>query len=305
MKQRQQDDLDLDFDDTEDLEQDEAVDDSNESAEDEVESQIVDSDDNESEDEPEMGESEDELSIEIEGESPTQTEESKQPTPAWVKDVRKQNRELKRQNREFQQKLNSHQVLPPETIDLGVKPTLDACDYDSDKFEQELAKWFERQRKIDEQKASSRKAEEETQKLWDAELSRYSEAKTKIKINDFEDAEEVALDELSTVQQAIIISGAQNPTYVMYALGKNPKKLKELAGISNPIKFACSITRLETQLKITNKKAPAPEKVFSTSASGVKSANSTISRLEAAAERSGDRSKIIEYKRELRAEQRK
>ena len=47
----------------------------------------------------------------------------------------------------------------------------------------------------------------------------------------------------------------------MYALGKNPKKAKELGEITDPVKFAFAVAKLETQLTVTSRKqVPPPEK---------------------------------------------
>jgi hypothetical protein len=88
----------------------------------------------------------------------------------------------------------------------------------------------------------------------------------------------------------------------VYALGKNPKKLKELASITDPVKFAFAIAKLETQLKVSNKKpAPPPEKVVGGTAPIRGAVDSTLERLRADAERTGDYSKVFAYRKQKRA----
>jgi hypothetical protein len=63
--------------------------------------------------------------------------------------LRKTNRELQRQNRELQARV---QAAPPETkpVVIGNKPKLEDHDYDADKYEEALTSWFERKRQADE-----------------------------------------------------------------------------------------------------------------------------------------------------------
>ena len=131
----------------------------------------------------------------------------------------------------------------------------------------------------------------------------YTKARDTLKVRDFEDAEAVTGDALSNVQQGIIISGADNPALVVYALGKNPKRAKELAGITDPVQFAFAIAKLETQLKIQSKKTPPPpEKSVRGGSAPVSGAvDSTLERLRDEAARTGDMSKVIAYKRSKRS----
>ena len=87
----------------------------------------------------------------------------------------------------------------------------------------------------------------------------------------------------------------------VYALGKNPKKLAELASIKDPVRFAVAVAKLETQLKVsTRKPPPPPPKITSGSAPVSGSVDSTLERLRAEAERTGDYTKVIQYKRSKR-----
>jgi hypothetical protein len=187
---------------------------------------------------------------------------------------------------------------------VGEKPTLEGCDFDSDRFETELTAWHERKRQADDQAAKQRKEQEDAQAAWQQKLTAYGAAKTALKVPDFEDAEAVVLDTLNQTQQGILLHGpgsADVTAQLAYALGKNPAKLKELASIKDPIKFAFAAAKLETQLKVTPRKAaPAPERVVKGSAAGATGVDNTLARLEEEADRTGDRSKVIAYKREQR-----
>ena len=123
-----------------------------------------------------------------------------------------------------------------------------------------------------------------------------------MKVKDYEEAEAIVLETFNTTQQGIVIQGADNPALLAYALGKDPAKAKELASITDPIRFAFAIAKLETQVKTSPRKSPpAPEKVIQTNGPVGGSTDTTLERLRAEAERTGDYSKVSAYKRSRRA----
>jgi hypothetical protein len=237
--------------------------------------------------------------VTIAGESPAPEEEEKQ-APEWVRNLRKSYRELQREKRELEERLKA---VSPSTeqspVVLGKKPTLEACDYDSDKFETELAGWFEQKRQSEEAEAKQRAKQQEEQQTWQKKLETYTQAKTGLKVSDFQDAEDAVLEALSVTQQGIILQGAQNPAVLVYALGKNPNKAKELAGITDPVQFAFAVAKLETQLSVTKKQAPPPEKRINGNGS-LGTSNAQLDRLREEAARSGDFTKVLAFKKQLK-----
>lgn len=223
------------------------------------------------------------------------------PAPEWVKELRKTNRELQRQNRELQGRL---QAAPPETkpVVIGNKPKLEDHDYDADKYEEALTNWFDRKRQSDDVNAKQEAEVMNQQKAWQAKLDGYGKAKAELRVKDFEDAEEVAQQVFSITQQGVLLQGADNPALVVYALGKNPAKAKELAEIKDPVKFAFAVAKLEKDLKVTNRRqAPAPERIVSGTGRSSGAVDSTLERLRADAERTGNMTKVIAYKAQKRA----
>lgn len=80
--------------------------------------------------------------VTIAGETPPQEdEEETDRAPEWVRDLRKQYREEKRRNRELEEKLASMGGGSQSDIQLPEKPSLEKADYDTDRYEQELAAW--------------------------------------------------------------------------------------------------------------------------------------------------------------------
>jgi hypothetical protein len=221
--------------------------------------------------------------------------------PEWVRELRKTNRELQRQNRELQGKL---QTAPTEIkpVVLGKKPSLEEHDYDAEKFEVALADWFDRKRHAEDATAMQEAEVMTQQKAWKAKLDNYGKAKAELRVKDYEDAEAVAQELFSITQQGVVLQGADNPALVIYALGKNPKKAKELADIKDPVKFAFAVAKLEKELKVTNRRAaPPPERIVSGTGRSSGAVDSTLERLREDAARTGNMTKVIAYKAQKRS----
>jgi desulfoferrodoxin (superoxide reductase-like protein) len=242
----------------------------------------------------------DEVVVSIGEEAPPPEEPAH--APEWVRELRKTNRELQRQNRELQSKLQTTTITETKPVTLGPKPKLEDHDYDADQFETALANWFERKRQADEANAKQEAEVMNQQKAWQAKLDGYGKAKAELRVKDFEDAEAVAQELFNVTQQGVMLQGADNPALVVYALGKNPKKAQELAAIKDPVKFAFAVAKLEKDLKVTNRRAaPPPERVVSGTGRVSGAVDSTLERLREEAARTGNMTKVIQYKAQKRA----
>lgn len=235
------------------------------------------------------------------GDEPPPAEEDT-PAPEWVRELRKNHRELVRENRELKAKLTTP-TAETNPADPGKKPTLEDHDYDAEQFEVALTAWHERKRAAEAAETHRKAQEEAQQQAWQTRLQTYAQAKTTLKAKDFDDAEAVVQDHLSVMQQGIVVKGAENPALVIYALGKNPTRAKALAAISDPVEFAFAVAKLETKLKITTKKAPPPPEraVSGNGRVATGGADVALERLREEAARTGDMTKVIAYKRKLRA----
>ena len=285
--------VDLDDDDIEETEAEEP------DVEEEEEAQAPDeADDTEAEAEDD----DDELVVSIRGVTPDPEDEEEARAPAWVRDLRKQYRDEKRRSKELEQRIEQMaQGQQPARQALGAKPTLESADYDTERYEGEIAAWYERKREHDAQRNAMETERANTQKAWEVQLGNYSAAKAKFKVSDFSRAEEVVQDTLSVMQQGMILQGAEDATLLVYALGKNPVKAKELASINDPVKFAFAVARLEKDLKVTKRKAASqPEKRLTGTGRPSGSVDNTLDRLRTEAERTGDYTKVTQYKRQAR-----
>ena len=245
-------------------------------------------------------EAQEEVVVSIGDEPAVEAAEDEQPAPAWVKKVRQRNRELERELKEARKQLQ--EVAPKPELELGEKPTLQTCDYDTEKYEQALTSWYERKRKVDEQTTRAKTQAEQAESEWKARVAAYQQAKTNFKAQDFDEVESVVTDLLDVTQQGIIVHGATDPALVVYALGKNEDKAKELAAIKDPVKFAFAVAKLEGQLKVSTKKpATQPESRVSGNSRPSGSIDAALERLREEASRTGDYSKVMAYKRSKRS----
>jgi hypothetical protein len=238
---------------------------------------------------------EDEVVISIGEESPPQDEEVR--APAWVRELRKSNREKERKIRELEAKLNTT-ATETKPVALVAKPTLESCDYDSDEYEQKLAAWYEHKREYDAAEANVAAQRDAESKAWQDKLDSYAKAKASLKVRDYDEAEATALDTFDVTQQGIVLQGSDNPALLIYAIGKSTKRAKELAAITDPVKFAFAVAKLETQLKVTNRRASTtPERTITSGGRVSGSIDSQLERLRAEALKTGDLSKVMAYKR--------
>lgn len=238
-----------------------------------------------------------EIAVQIGDEPPAEEEKA----PDWVRKVRQENREKAARIRELEAQLQGQQ----KAATAGKKPEMSDpdIDYDSEKFEKRFAEWTENKRKADEQAAKIEQEQQKEQTAWKAKVDGYAASKTALKLPDMEDAEAIVAESLSEKQFAILIKGAKNPGLLVYALAKNETKLKEVAQIPDLVDFAAVVFRdVEGQLKVT-RKAPPPPPAPRVEGSGAKSGtvDSTLDRLRAEAERTGDMTKVLAYKRQKKA----
>ena len=251
----------------------------------------------------------DEVQVTIGDETPPEDPEQafSGPAPDWVKELREEQRRLRRQVREYEarERAAQQQGQPVAVPTLGAKPKLEDHDYDTDRYESALEAWYKQKDAADAAKREQEQALAEQQKAWQARLDAYGQQKTALKVRDYDEAEATVQETLNVTQQGVVLQGAENPALVVYALGKNPKRAKELAAITDPVRFAFAVAKLEQQLKITPRaKPPAPERTVPAGTAPVSGAtDSALERLRADAERTGDYSKVVRYKQQLRAKQ--
>lgn len=223
--------------------------------------------------------------------------------PEWVRDLRKRTRDLEKENRELrrQQQLAEQ----PDAIVIGKRPAMDDpdIDYDTEKYEQKLAEYFERKRQADAQAEQLEQQKQREIDQWNERVALYREEVVKLGIPDYDEAEDTVMTVLSDTQQGMIIHGAKNPAMLVAALGKNPEKLRELAALEgDPVRFSMAIGHLEAQLKVSKRSRtpPPPEKPVRGSGPISAATDNTLERLRDKAAKTGDFTEVNRYKRQLR-----
>lgn len=239
------------------------------------------------------------------GDEPPQVEDDPAKAPDWIRELRKSNREkdraLRAKDEEIARLKGSTQA--PAPVVVGEKPKLSDFDFDEDKFGEAMDAWHDRKAAAAAEE-SKRKAEQEAdQKAWQTRLEAYAKAKTTLKVGDFEEAEDVVKAATSVTQQGLLLK-QKSPAQLIYALGKNPAKLKELSAITDPVDFTIAATEIAMQVKVTPKtSAPPPEKPLRSGFAGASSVDDHLDKLREQARKTGDMTDVMAYKRQLRAKE--
>ncbi len=230
-------------------------------------------------------------------------EEDPARAPDWLRDLRKSNREKDRRIRELEaERATRGTSSESAAVVVGDKPKLEDFDYDGEKFAAALESWHGRKAQADEQQRKRDETQSRERAQWTSRLDAVTKASDGLKVRDHEDATAAFEGVFSMIQQGIVLGGpddAKTSAMLRYALGKNPVKARELAAIQDPVKFAVALGKLEMQLKVTPRKtAPAPDAKVSSSVAGATAVDNQVERLREEARRTGDYSKVAEYRRQ-------
>lgn len=238
----------------------------------------------------EQGHGDDDVEISFEGEAAPEPGSDS----GLVKHLRNQLRDSQRRNADLTR------AVPK--VEAGPKPDLwEDCEGDADKYDAAIDAWKDRKTAADTQAQTIQDSDTKRQTDYNGDLEVYRVKKAAMARPDFDDAEGNVTSSLSNQMQALIVTGADDPAKVIYAIGKSPAKLAELAEITNPIKFLAAIIKLESKITMTSKRRPAdPERVVSGSASLTTSKDTHLAKLEKLADASGNRTDVIAYRRKMR-----
>lgn len=239
----------------------------------------------------------DDISIEIEGDDP-------EPETDLVKDLRRQLIDAKRQARTVDRQA---QPEPPEP---GKRPTIEDCEWDQDRHDAALDKWEAAKDARREWERTKGQVEQQRNHAFERRVSDYRGAAARLGVRDFGEAEAIVLDRVPELLRNAVLQYAKDPAKVTYALGKHPARLEALlvkgdpAVGGDPIEWIRGIDDIERNMKVVNRrKPPEPEAdtiVRGTAPLATQNYDKKLASLEKEAERTGDRTKIIAFKREQR-----
>ena len=241
-------------------------------------------------DTPPAEEPEDEFHLELEG------EESPTDEPGWAKDLRQRNRDMARELDGYRKQ------QAPKKVDVGARPTLDGCDYDEDKFATELESWHDRKRQNEQVETKAQEAERvANEQLRRAETS-YRAKAAAVPVKNYQDAENAVTAALTPQLQAAMISYLDDAPKIVVALHKYPAMLAKVAAEPDAVRALMMMKDMEKRIKtdVVRKAPPPPEADTIQRGSGSMAsvpADKELAKLEKEAERTGDRTKIIAFKR--------
>lgn len=243
---------------------------------------------------------EEELIVTIGEETPPQEETDEKRAPEWVRNLRTKAREQERELRELRKLRDG--VEQQKQTQLGPKPTLEACDYDAELFERRLDAWKERKAVADRQAAEAKEAEAKRQQYFNSKFEAYSTRKAEVigKIKDFADVEETVLHTLDDTQRGVVLAHAKDPALLLYAIGKDEKRLQELAKLSDPVEFIFAVARMETQMKTQSRKPASGPETRITGSAPSPGSETQLNKLREQAEKTGDYTKVVAYKKQLK-----
>jgi hypothetical protein len=205
-------------------------------------------------------------------------------------------RELRRANREQAKRLAElERATAPKRIEIGERPTLEACDYDEDRFTAEFEAWNRRKADAEAHQRAEAEAAERQQAEWAERVKAYETDKAALGVTGYDDAEAEVFSVLADEVKALILRNAK-PAALVYALHRNPAKLEELSKL-NLADAAMQIGELRGMLKVERRKPlPNPDRPVTGTATAAGS-SATLKRLHEKAQKTGDYSEYLAAKR--------
>lgn len=235
----------------------------------------------------------DEIIVTIGDEAPADAAEE---TPV-IRDIRKKLREAEKRAKAAERMLSEKQSggdLPA----LREKPTPLGDYYSDEDFATDLEKWFAEKAAHDQAAREQTETRKKADEQWAQKVQTYTAKKAALKVKDYNDAESAVIDALPEVHQSILVAHSQDPALLVYAIGKNESKLAELSKITNPVEFGYEIGRLESQLKVTNRKPKSsPESKVSASGGAPAISSRKLDALKEKAQETGDYTEYLAAKR--------
>lgn len=231
--------------------------------------------------------------IVVEGHEP-EPEPEKDSTKPWVKELRKKHRDLATENAELKRKLQS-QAQPPPAADPGPRPTLENCGFDEAERDRKYDLWKEavaRKQAVEDQGKREAQSQKEAYDTARAEISK--------SVPNYAEQEAIVSAALTIDRQAAMISSGVNVPKVVLALAKYPTLLEELAKETNRDRFLAKLGKLEGISKMKTKTQPPPPEKPVRGSGAPSGRDPTLEKLRADADKSRDRTAVVDYLRKKR-----
>lgn len=248
---------------------------------------------------------EDSDSMEVFFEDEEPSPEPPKDSAAWAR-LRKSEQEAKKRAAELQRKLDAQSQGAVGAPDPGPEPTLEDCDYDQDLLKKRVREHMEATQRKQAADAEQARRAQESVRMAQALVDGYNAKKALFskRVRGYADAESTVIAMMSPERQDVLLKVAEDPARLVYALGRRPDKLEELAKENDRDRFVAKLKKLEVSINVKKGTPTPPEERVSGSGSPGP-AGSTLERLRAEAAKTGDYSKVNAWKRQQRERSRK
>jgi hypothetical protein len=234
---------------------------------------------------------EDDLVQADEGDEREEGEQS--PDNSTIRKMRAELREAKRRNAELEKAQKA-----TTKVDPGPKPTLESCDWLDDKYEAELERWTQAKLAAEKQEP----VQNETATKFEASANAFQAARVALTAEQPE-AEDVILDvdkAIGVERSGFLIHAFKDKApALMVEIGKNPDLMDEIADM-DPVEMIVRVAQLQTkEARVARPKPDIDEPVMGKPPVR-RGADKQLEKLESEADKTGDRTKLIAYKKRLR-----
>jgi len=215
-------------------------------------------------------------------------------------------RNLRKRLREREEELRALKGQP-KVQEVGPKPTLEDFDYDDERYDEALLAWHESKRAVKERETQEEAAKRRQREKWEEQERELNAAYTDLRAPGKDSARAKVEEALPGELTAYVVkAGGKNAAALMYALGNAPEKLNELSALAAEGMLAEMIARaaiMGTEVNVSRRKpttAPEQERRGGNGGVAVNSTAAMLEKLEKEADKTGDRSKLIAYRRKLK-----
>jgi len=248
---------------------------------------------------PEPDDDDGEVIVAFDGEEPIASA-AKPDDSSVIREFRKRNREMAAELARLKAAQESAPLVLQDEV-VGPVPTLEECDWDENRLAEAIEARAERKAQIERNNAARQDAAARQAAADAAEAAEYVKSRSSLGARDYEDAEaEFVAAVPNPAFQRLIVRAADNPAAVIYALYKSPARLAELAAITDAAKMAAAVGKLEARLKVTKtvSKVQPEKRVVGGAPVSTGGVERHLAKLEAEAERTGDRTKVYQFRME-------
>lgn len=228
--------------------------------------------------------------------------------PPWLDGVRNANKHLNQENARLKDELKKLSKAPQaEAIvkDPGPMPDIEKdCEWDKELFRKKIDEWNRKRDEFREYQIKEQQKEQQHLDEYKSNLTRYKDQKSSIRVKDFSDAELAVTNALSIEQQNMLLAALDRPAIAVYALGKDPGKLNELAKMGTSLQFAVALGKLEKEIKVSKRKPTTkPERPIKGSGSLSGVVDGELNRLEKEAEKTNNLTALVRHRMEKKRRQ--